>query len=557
MLDPLLLFTSFVAGILTILAPCVLPLLPVIVGGAIGTRNKWHPFILTTSLAVSVILFTLLLKVSTLFINIPQEFWKAFSGGIILFFGLTWLFPRAWELISVKLNLLGRSQTGLMEAGRTESNWGAVLMGAALGPVFSSCSPTYFVILATVLPVSFVTGLVYLIAYAIGLALMLGLIAFFGRKITTKLGWAADPHGLFKKVLGIILVVVGLAVISGYDKKIESAILDAGFGVTKIENGLLDNAQGKKNTEVKNNGGDQASLPLLYNAPELVGLENWINSKPISSMEELRGKVVLVDFWTYSCINCIRTLPYLESWQEKYAADGLVILAIHAPEFQFERKFENVQKAVKDFGLTYPVVQDNDFKTWRAYNNRYWPAKYLIDQNGVVRFTHFGEGNYDETEKHIAELLKTSMKVSKVDETTVNFAAIGTPETYLGLEKRENYIKYGADPLQNNEWTLKAPTAWEELNEKIVSKGPESSIRMKFTASRANLVIGGTGTATVKIDGALATPQNAGKDVHDGRLTLDGERLYELTNFGDQYAEHEIEVIFDQKDTEVFSWTFG
>lgn len=550
-LDPLLLFTSLVAGVLTILAPCVLPLLPVIVGGAAGTRNKWYPFILVASLSTSVILFTILLKASTLFIDIPQSFWKIASGGIVVLFGLIWLFPHQWEAIQAKTNILGRSQMGLSKARKVESNWGAVLMGAALGPVFSSCSPTYFVILATVLPVSFLSGLIYLMVYGFGLAIMLGLIAFFGQKITSKLGWAAKSDGWFKRGLGALLIVVGLAVVTGFDKKVETWVLDAGFGVTNFEQNLLDSMEDEERAPVETKNEDVTGLPQLFEAPELVGLENWINSEPISSMEELKGKVVLVDFWTYSCINCIRTLPYLQSWHEKYEDDGLVILAIHAPEFQFEQKFENVQKAVEDFGLTYPVVQDNDFKTWRAYKNRYWPAKYLIDKQGVVRYTHFGEGAYEETEQIIVDLLETKMVKSDVDAQSVDFNQIGTRETYIGNARRENYIENAEAELKKNEWTLGGQ--WTVDDEKAVSQEPGASIRMNFTAAVANLVIGGVGNATVLVDGAKVNTQ----DVNDGKLIVNGERLYELANFNDIYEEHEIEIIFDEANVEIFAWTFG
>jgi len=559
MFDPLLIFTSFIAGVLTILAPCVLPLLPVIVGGAAGTRNRWYPLILVVSLSSSVILFTLILKASTLLIDIPQIFWTGISGGIVLIFGLVWLFPKAWEIISVRLNLLGKSQEGLQKAGRVESNWGAVLMGAALGPVFSSCSPTYFVILATVLPVSLVAGLAYLIIYGIGLALMLGLIAFFGQKLTSHLGWAANPHGLFKKALGFLLVLVGIAVITGYEKKIEAAILDAGFGVTELETRLLDdmNMDPPADTVAPPVEGvkDNSLLPYLFEAPELIGLENWINSEPILSMEELRGKVVLVDFWTYSCINCIRTLPYIESWHEKYRDKGLVILGIHAPEFQFEQKLENVQKAVNDFGLTYPVVQDNDFKTWRAYNNRYWPAKYLIDQNGIVRYTHFGEGDYEETEQYIAELLDTQMAGGEVSAPEVDFSKINTPETYIGLDRRESYVSDPEAELSANEWTLSGQ--FEADGERAISTEAGAGIRMRFVATKANLVMGGSGSATVKIDGEIATTENGGADVTGGQLTLDGERLYEVADFKGESGTHEIEIIFNEPDVELFAWTFG
>ena len=151
---------------------------------------------------------------------------------------------------------------------------------------------------------------------------------------------------------------------------------------------------------------DSSPLPTLYPAPEFSGLANWINSREIKSMRELRGKVVLVDFWTYSCFNCVNTFPYVQGWHEKFADEGLVVLGIHAPEFAFERDANNVKNAAKKYGLTYPIAQDNGFKLWRAYKNRYWPAFYLIDKQGMVRYTHFGEGQYKQMEAAIASLLK-------------------------------------------------------------------------------------------------------------------------------------------------------
>ena len=552
--DSLLLATSFLAGLLTILAPCVLPLLPVIVGGAAGSRNKWYPFILVISLSLSVILFTLLLKFSQLLIDIPQMVWTSISGGVVFFFGLIWLFPKTWDTISNKLNLLGTSQKNLAKASKIESNWGAVVMGAALGPVFSSCSPTYFVILATVLPVSFGVGLLYLLIYGLGLALMLGLIAFFGQKLTHKLGWAANPEGWFKRILGILLILVGLAVMTGVDKKIETAILDTGLGVTTLEKDLLDQTVDDMSEKMDKKfeiPADTTGLPKLFVAPELEGVQNWINTMPIKSMEELKGKVVLIDFWTYSCINCLRTLPYLESWHEKYAKEGLVIIGVHAPEFQFEQKLENVQQAVTEEGISYPVVQDNDFKLWNAYSNRYWPAKYLIDKNGFVRYAHAGEGAYSETEQNITKLLQTKMITSTVDTTPVEFEKIQTPETYIGLARRENFVEDSEAELQNMQWTLKGE--WEVNDERAMNKTGGESIKMKFTAAKANLVISGTGTATVLVDGQKASTA----DVKEGVLQINGAKLYELADFKGNYQMHEIEVIFDQPSIEIFAWTFG
>ena len=233
---------SFIAGVLTVLAPCILPLLPVVIGSGAGARSKWTPYIVIASLGGSILLFTYLLKASTLFITVPQSFWTYLSGGILVVFGFFLFFPGVWE----RLPFVSKISTGsnkLVGTGTLKKSfWGDVLVGAALGPVFSSCSPTYFVILATVLPESFLVGTVYLLAYILGLSLILLLIALLGQRIVGKLNVAADPRGWFKRGLGLLFILVGIAVISGFDKILEIAILDAGFfDVTVIENQLLEN----------------------------------------------------------------------------------------------------------------------------------------------------------------------------------------------------------------------------------------------------------------------------------------------------------------------------
>ena len=236
-----LLLLSFVAGVLTVLAPCILPLLPVIVGGSVGSDKKFtRALTVTISLALSVIVFTLLIKASTLLINIPQNFWTWFSGGIIIIFGLISLFPSLWEKIPFLSKLSIGSNKVMTEGYKKKSFWGDVVVGAALGPVFSTCSPTYFLVLAAVLPESPIVGLIYLIAYSVGLSVSLLIVSFLGQKLLNKVGVVADPRGTFKKVLGVIFVIVGIAIITGADKKLQIEILDAGFfDVTKIEQKFL------------------------------------------------------------------------------------------------------------------------------------------------------------------------------------------------------------------------------------------------------------------------------------------------------------------------------
>ena len=219
---------AFIAGVLTVLAPCVLPLLPIIIGGSVrDARSRWKPFVITGSLALSIILFTLALKVSTAFIEIPRSFWSNLSGGILIFFGIITLFPTLWENVMVPFRST-RAHRVIAQGTRKQSFWGDVMIGGALGPVFSSCSPTYAIIIATVLPQSFAQGFIDLIAYTLGLSLVLLGIAFLGQKLTKRLAGAANPHGWFKRTLALLFLIVGVAIIFGFDKEIESSILDTG-----------------------------------------------------------------------------------------------------------------------------------------------------------------------------------------------------------------------------------------------------------------------------------------------------------------------------------------
>jgi cytochrome c biogenesis protein CcdA len=235
----LLFFTSFIAGMLTVLAPCVLPLLPVIISGGAGSKSNRDPILLVGSLTVSIILFTLLLRASTLFVSVPSSFWSSVSGGILVFFGLITIFPNIWDKIAGVAN---NSSKKLLNVSAKKTGWQKpVFMGAALGPVFTSCSPTYSLILATVLPASFASGVFYVTVYALGLALVLGLIAVFGHKLTKKLRVVADPSSRFKKILGLVFLIVGMAMIFKWDKAIEAQIIEQGyFGITSFEEQLVE-----------------------------------------------------------------------------------------------------------------------------------------------------------------------------------------------------------------------------------------------------------------------------------------------------------------------------
>lgn len=373
------------------------------------------------------------------------------------------------------------SQNSLEAASHREWIWWPIALGAALGPVFSSCNPTYTVLLATILPVSFATGIIGLLAYFAGLGIILLLIVHFGRSIIGRFAFFSNPYGFFRRILWVIILIVGLLVMTWYIKKVEAYIIEKNIFINTL---ALDNTLNDivlKNHNNKNNmcmngkcdeGKDGWVMMDVAKAPELTGIAAWINSGPLT-MESLRDKVVLVDFWTYSCINCIRTQPYLNAWYDKYEKDGLVIIGVHAPEFAFEKIENNVREASQKAGIKYPIALDNDFQTWNAYSNRYWPAKYLIDQNGNIVYKHFWEGKYAETEQKIQELLGAKKELEKeVEKSWLK----KSPETYLGS-------------LRSKEWTFQLQWNWFIDQEYIESvKGSERLI-LPFSAKKVFLVV--------------------------------------------------------------------
>ncbi len=322
-----------------------------------------------------------------------------------------------------------------------------------------------------------------------------------------------------------------------------------------------------------------AELPVIAAAmPPFAGVTSWLNSPPLTP-ESLKGKVVLVDFWTYSCINCIRTLPYVTSWYGKYEDKGLVVVGVHTPEFAFEKSEKNVAEATRRHGIGYPVALDNEYATWDAYDNSYWPAEYLFDAKGRLRYTHFGEGNYDVTEKHIQDLLAeagadASVPVTDMP-TTTDFSKIGTPETYIGYGRQE-FLGSEEEVLRDRtqEYTSALSPdrnlfylegSWRvEAERAVLAKAP-GEIVFRYLASNANLVmgpgIGGKKRAIVTVDGAPVPQAMRGADVKDEggytMVTVDEERLYSLVDGKGAYEEHTLRIRFLDEGVEAYAFTFG
>ena len=554
---------SLFAGVISVLAPCVLPFLPVIVGGSLGAQSRYRPYLISLGLVVSLLAFTLLLKVSTLAIGVDPRFWSIASGVLVIILGIFMLFPDLWTKISVKFGLGNKSHKLLDRAQNTGGGpVSALLTGAALGPVFSSCSPVYAWVIATVLPAQPVAGFVYISAYCIGMAGMLLAISLLGRKLIAKLGWAANPRGWFQRIVAILFILVGVLVATGVDKKVQAWAVGNVPIISDIEHQLIPKQTGSEGDQDGGSGSTSGSVSGPA-APEFTGIKEWINSDPLT-IEGLRGKVVLVDFWTYSCINCIRTQPYLNAWYEQYHDQGFEIVGVHAPEFAFEREPANVQRAVVDAEIKYPVALDNDFKTWAAYHNNYWPAKYLIDQDGNVVWSHFGEGEYEEAEEQIRKLLGSSGEKSQTTGEISSTTLGQSPETYLGTQRARNFVgeprlrngsnDYTAAKLSDvNSWTLDGN--WRVDEESITSEADGASLSYRFSGREMFLVMSGPegSTATVTVDGK---PANPGADVVDGTVQVGNARLYKLVKFDKPQSGATVKITFS-KGVKANAFTFG
>lgn len=527
---------AFLAGIVTILSPCILPILPVILATSVtDTSSKKKPYGIVVGFILSFTFFTLFLSSIVKLLGIPADSLRNFSVIVIALFGFSLVVPKfqlMMESLFARLaNFMPASPSdGPNSVGKTGFG-GGVLIGLSLGLLWTPCVGP---ILASVISLA-ITGTVttdaffITLAYSLGTAIPMYLVIISGRSLFTRVPWLLGNTGKIQKVFGLVMILTSLMIYLGIDRTFQTYILTKlpqyGAGLTKFEDKAFVQKEFKEIPKSKSLLNKTGSL-----APDFILGGQWIGSKPLL-LKDLKGKVVLVDFWTYTCINCIRTLPYLKTWHEKYGDKGLVIVGVHAPEFEFEKDAGNVKEAIKDFGLKYPVMQDNDFATWRAYRNNYWPAKYLIDQEGNIRYTHFGEGDYDETEQAIQQLLALNIPVDNPTYHTYG----RTPELYLGTERWKDFpgLKLVGDWVRGEEFSTPKSGATLEL---------------KFDAKSAHLVmtpIAGPATVEVYLDDQLVKTIEVTKNM-----------LYDLVEL-DKPGVHNLRLVFPKGQVELFAFTFG
>ncbi|HEY4827984.1 MAG TPA: cytochrome c biogenesis protein CcdA [Solirubrobacteraceae bacterium] len=569
-----LMLFALIAGAGTAITPCVLPVVPALLASS-ATGGRRRPIGIVVGLGVTFTIAIVLLAQLVKGVGLASGAARTLAIVVLIVFGVALLIPDLTARIEAPLSRLGRFGPKTRGTGF----WSGLGVGAALGFV---CAPCAGPILAAVTSVSASSGanarvVLVAISYAVGLSAVLLVYAFAGRAVIDRIRRVGRGNSI-NRALGVILLATGVLMIFNVDVRFEEDLAKD----TSLPAVLVDPTRSLENSgavqkrlaslrptsrfltaqkeasvkpvptaaerEVAIPGVKTPSLSDLGTAPNFTGTEDWFNTpgdRPLS-LTQLRGHVVLVDFWTYTCINCLRTLPFLKGLYAQYHRYGLDIVGVETPEFTFEQEASNVRQAIASDGIKYPVVQDNQYGTWNAYQNQYWPAEYLIDAKGQVRHVQFGEGNYKEDEAAVRALLAdagaTSLPPPMTASAIMASAGLGTPETYLDDQRSQGF----ATPIQSgvrrytgssnvglNQFSLKG--IWWATSESLMPVGGTASITGGVQAAKVYLVLTSNGNVPrqgrVLLDGQPIPNAHAGADVKNGVLTVTGERLYSLVSF--------------------------
>lgn len=574
----LLILLSYLAGALTILSPCILPVLPFVFARA-GQPFMKSGLPLLLGMALTFAGVATLAAVGGGWAVQANQVGRWIALAVMAVLGLTLIIPTLADRLTRPLVALGSHLTEKASAEQQSGGgvWPSFLLGVATGLLWAPCAGPILGLILTgaALQGASVGTTLLLTAYAAGAATSLALALLIGGRVFQTMKKSLGVGEWVRKGLGV-LVLIGVAAIAlGLDTGLLTRLSSG--GTNRIEQNLLSRfgaAQPMNAARAPLN-----ALPIEGAMPPLTGATEWINSPPLTT-EQLRGKVVLVDFWTYSCINCVRTIPYVRAWAEKYRDQGLVVIGVHTPEFAFEKAPANVRDAVRRFGVTYPVAMDNAFAIWRAFDNRYWPAHYFIDAKGNIRYHHFGEGDYEHSERVIQQLLKEA-GAANVDQAVVQVRAQGaeaaataevaSPETYVGYARAKHFASpggfgfdvrktYAAAPLKLNDWSLSGD--WIVRPEHADLQTPGGRLAFRFKARDLHLVMGPSNMGQpvrfrVRIDGQ-APSADAGVDIDaQGMGRIDSQRLYQLVRQSGGARERTFEIEFLDPGVQVFAFTFG
>ena len=587
-----LLAFAFLAGAATAITPCVLPVLPALLSAS-GTGGRRRPVGIVTGLTLTHTITIVGVASVVDGVGVGDGTLRMVAIAFLALFGITLLVPRAAEWVQLRLTFLAR----LAPRGDAQGFWSGLPVGGALGFVYAPCAGP---ILAAVISVSASSGttgkiVAVAVAYGLGSAVVLFGLALGGRRIIDRVRRGGRGAAL-QRGFGAVMLLTAVLMFTSVDLRFQEALAShfpsfltnptGGLEKTRAVKDQLADLHGSKPrfaerpAAAKTAAASDAALPgiatpelpALGEAPEFLDPGHWFNTSPLT-MSALRGRVVLIDFWTYTCINCLRTLPYLKSWDARYRDQGLTIVGVHTPEFAFERRQSNVADAIGRLGIRYPVVQDNGYGTWNAFGNQYWPAHYLIDASGEVRNVHFGEGKYKQTEAAIRVLLAEAgdRRLGAAARPQGEIESVGhraTPETYLGTARAQSFSPVGPR-TGAHDYTAAAPASlprsvfslggrWT-VNRESARAVRDATITARVVGQAVYLVLSSDGDrprrVRVALDGRPISAADAGADVRGGVVTVRRQRLYGLVKL-DALAEHVLTLRLDA-GVSGFAFTFG
>ena len=582
----LLAVLAFLGGALTIISPCILPVLPFVF--ARQDRSFLRGTLpLLAGMAVTFALIATLAAVGGAWAVRVNSLGRLAALVLLAVFGVALLSKAFAEWIARPFVALGNRL--IERQGASDSVLPSALLGVATGFLWAPCAGP---ILGLILTGAAISGpsartSLLLLAYALGAICSLALATLAGARVFRAFKSSLQATDWVRRGLGVAVLAGVVAIALGWDTGLLTRLSFA--STNHVEQSLIEalhgeganKAAGATQGAITKTSAPGAVPPVEGELPSLDGATAWLNSAPLSA-QQLRGKVVLIDFWTYSCINCLRTLPYLKAWYERYKDYGFLIIGVHAPEFAFEKDEANVRRAVADLGIRYPVAIDNDYAIWRAFDNQYWPAHYFIDANGRIRGHHFGEGGYQESEELIRELLGEAgaknlpaaggvLKAQGI-EVAPDMPDVASPETYLGYERATNFAspvalrhdratEYRlAATLALNQWSLGG--RWTVTPEFAQAATAGSEIVFRFHARDLHLVLGPSADGhpvrfRVRIDGREPGPDH-GADVDEhGEGSVGAERLYQLIRQSGSIGDHTFSIQFLDAGVRAYSFTFG
>ncbi len=539
----LMMILALLEGIGLILSPCILPILPIILSGSLEAGNK-RPYGIILGFILTFTLFTFFSRELVQYAGIDPTLIRNISFALLILFGVIMLS----EFLTEKFSLLTQrfSQIG---GHQLKGGFGSgILFGALVGLIWTPCAGPILaaVIVQIVLQQSTLNSFFIVLFFGLGAGIPMLCIALFGRTLMTHLTIFKQHAILVRKILGVIIIGSVIWMAASY--------------------GLPNYTSPSSTHQTQSAGLINGITP--YPAPPIEGITAWINSPPLQ-INQLNNKVILIDFWAYSCINCIRTLPYLKNWYAKYHDQGLVIIGIHAPEFEFERDYNNVKNSVEKNGITYPVALDNQFQTWRNYYNRYWPAQYLIDKKGEVVYEHVGEGDDDIIEHNIRFLLGLNPTIQKSQEEQTVLLNQETPETYLGyarayafsstetMQHDQSFYYHFPTVLNENHWALEGK--WNVMAERILSSENNAVIKIHFHAKHVYAVMGSVTGKPIQIKLLLngeSVINEKGKDVINSVVTVSQHKLYELIDLSTSESGL-LQLMASGPGLEMYTFTFG